>query len=325
MVAPPPCIAIAANAQHNHRVSITGGMNFMQSNSDITSAEEIGAHDVWDAILENKRWVLSASLVAACAAFGVSYLVKPVYKADVLLSPAQNPAGMSGGKSSMAGQLGGLASIAGLASQDTPTTQVYLATLKSRLLTEQFVKEKNLLPVLFAADWDSGTGTWKSSVKKPPTLWDANRLFEKSIRTVVEDKKTSLITMVIAWGDPTLAASWANELVARTNTFLRTVAVERSSRNLRYLQQQLEKTSVIEVRQSIDNLIENEIKTLTLAEGADEYAFWVIDPAVVPEKRSSPDRILFAVGGLALGFICGTLFALFGRRAPAAHCRRTAT
>jgi uncharacterized protein involved in exopolysaccharide biosynthesis len=46
-----------------------------------------------------------------------------------------------------------------------------------------------------------------------------------------------------------------------------------------------------------------------------EYAFKVIDPAVVAEKRSWPNRSLFALLGLFAGGVIGT-FAAFLRRQP---------
>ena len=51
-----------------------------------------------------------------------------------------------------------------------------------------------------------------------------------------------------------------------------------------------------------------------LAHVKTEYAFAIIDPAVVPEKRVWPNRILLAALGLAAGFALGVL-VVFSRRA----------
>jgi uncharacterized protein involved in exopolysaccharide biosynthesis len=50
------------------------------------------------------------------------------------------------------------------------------------------------------------------------------------------------------------------------------------------------------------NLIENQTKSLMLANARDEYAFVVVDPAVPPEKRVRPQRALIVAVGLLLGF-----------------------
>jgi uncharacterized protein involved in exopolysaccharide biosynthesis len=52
-----------------------------------------------------------------------------------------------------------------------------------------------------------------------------------------------------------------------------------------------------------------------LASVRQEYAFRVVDPAVVSEKPSWPNRPLFAVLGFALGLVVGTLVAVL--RTPA--------
>jgi uncharacterized protein involved in exopolysaccharide biosynthesis len=285
------------------------------NDSGLVTHQAITLGDLWTAISAKKTTVLLLSVFLSIAAFGGSYLIKPTYKADVLLSPTKEEEGLAGPKSGLSSAFGGLASLAGISANSSGATQESIATLNSRVLTDAFIREKSLMPLLFASKWDEKAGRWKATnVKKQPGLWDAERYFAKNIRTTIEDKKTGLVTLTVGWRDPLQAAEWANELVARANTMLRNKAAERSKRNLAYLQQQLEKTTVIDVRQSIDHLIENEIKTLTLAEGAEEYAFKIIDPAVVPRLPSAPDRLLYAIGGLILGFIGGSAYAVLAKQ-----------
>lgn len=273
--------------------------------------DEISLHDLWLVIAAQKILIFSLAICFGVIVGAASFAVTPTFRADVLLADSEGDGFGSGSKSAAAGALGNFASLAGIYSESGGESAVSVATLSSRMLTDRFIADKGLLPVLFSSQWDQQNQKWKNSdVKKQPTLWDADRLFGKVIRNVVVDKKTELVTLTITWTDPVQAADWANELVARTNTMLRTKAVERSNRNVQYLQQQLDKTTVIEVRQSIYRLMENEIKTLTLAEGAEEYAFKVIDPAVVPHRRSAPNRILYALSGILLGLVAGVIIAL---------------
>ena len=51
-----------------------------------------------------------------------------------------------------------------------------------------------------------------------------------------------------------------------------------------YLNQELEKTNVAELRQAIYRLIEAQIKQKTLARLRDEYVFRVLDPAAPPDS-----------------------------------------
>ena len=47
-----------------------------------------------------------------------------------------------------------------------------------------------------------------------------------------------------------------------------------------------------------------------LADVREEYALEVIDPAVVPETKSAPDRALICILGALLGGILSVLFVL---------------
>ncbi len=116
--------------------------------------------------------------------------------------------------------------------------------------------------------------------------------------------------MAIQWREPSEAARWANSYVALANEIVRTRALDDSSRNIRYLKEQIPKTDVVEIQRAMYGLMENEAKVNMLANTRKEYAFRVIDPAVSPEERIWPRRTLIVITGGALGGILGVLFAL---------------
>jgi uncharacterized protein involved in exopolysaccharide biosynthesis len=126
-------------------------------------------------------------------------------------------------------------------------------------------------------------------------------LFEARIREVRQDNKTGLVTLEITWSDPKAAAKWANDLVRMTNEVLREKAITESERRLKYLREQAEQTAVLNLRESIYNLIEGEVNRQMLARGSDEYALKVIDPAIAPESSSWPNPLLWAIAGSFLG------------------------
>jgi uncharacterized protein involved in exopolysaccharide biosynthesis len=130
---------------------------------------------------------------------------------------------------------------------------------------------------------------------------------------IKEEELDGLITVTVDWTDPKVAAQWANEMVALANELLRTRAMDESTRNIDYLNQQLSKTDVVEIRLALYRLIENETKQLMLANGKIEYAFTVIDPAVAPEIRVSPKRTLMTLIGFAIGCVLGSIIAFIHR------------
>jgi uncharacterized protein involved in exopolysaccharide biosynthesis len=100
------------------------------------------------------RRVLVGIVAAACGilAGAVSFVMTPVYRASTVLVPASDRG--FGDASAALGQLGGLASLAGIEiGGSNVEVEEALAVLRSREFTEKFIREKNLLPVLFAHKW----------------------------------------------------------------------------------------------------------------------------------------------------------------------------
>ena len=129
--------------------------------------------------------------------------------------------------------------------------------------------------------------------------------------TLKNDSKTGLYTLAIDWKDPKLATQWANELVKRINFHQKQAAIDEAKKSIAYLKNQLNETSVVEMRQAIFRLIEAQTKNIMLANVRDEFAFKVIDPAVVPEKPIKPKKKLIAMLGTIVGFMLGVFLAFF--------------
>lgn len=240
----------------------------------------------------------------------VAFTSEPVYRAEevVLLSQEGDQP-----QSSLSDQLGGLASLAGLSLRGADDRKAEaLGTLKSRSLAESFVRERNLLPVLFASRWDPAREQWREGAKVP-TLWDANKLIADDVLRVFEEKKTGLITVAVEWTDPQLAAQWATDFVDRTNRTLQQAAVERSNRNIEFLKRQLEETEIVGVRLALNNLLESELKTNMLAQRSDDYVFKTIDAAVVPQEKVWPRRALLLAAGFAIGVFAWIVMLVISR------------
>jgi uncharacterized protein involved in exopolysaccharide biosynthesis len=258
-------------------------------------------------LLRRARWIVASFvLLSTLAGVALALTLTKKYTATTVLSPVSNSSsGSLGGLGSVMSQFGGLASLAGLSlSGDTKRAET-LAVLESEALTEKYIQDNNLLPILYAKQWDAGAKRWKvTDPKKMPTLWKANQYFKSKIRTVSSEGKTGIVTLTITWKDPIAAAKWANDLVRLTNEYLRAKAITESERNIAYLNEQAAKTDVVQVKQAIYTILQTEINKEMLARGSDEYALKVLDPAVPPEKPSSLAPVLWVFIGFfgSLGF-----------------------
>jgi uncharacterized protein involved in exopolysaccharide biosynthesis len=252
-------------------------------------------------LIWKRRWLVAGVVVlSAVVSTAASYLVTPKYEASVLLMPVSQD---SGGLNSLISKLGGgLADLAGLASSTRGKEAEEVAFLKSRALVHDYIEQNNLLPVLFPDRWDARTKTWKPGMLgSEPTIWKAVKYFSSSILRV-STNTDGLVTLYITWKDSTQAARWANGLVMMTNDHFRDDAVEEHERNISFLTAAAVQATAVEVKEGIYSLLTQEVKNEMLARGTTQFAFKVVDPAVIPEEHSSPKRIIWLLVGAMLGF-----------------------
>lgn len=244
--------------------------------------------------LGRHRLTLIVCSAIGCAIAVVWALLAPeIYRSEVVVAEANVKNMASGGVMS---QLGGIASLAGINIGGDETGKQDRALLKSRRLAEEFIQRRDLMPVLFKD-------------KSPKnTLWFGVRRFKERMLEIREDTRTELITVTIKARDPRQAADLANSYVALANEVARTRAIEEASGNLAYLESQITKTEVAELQRVLYELVENETKTLMLANARPQYAFRVIDPAVKPDMRDSPKRAIMSLLGMVVGFLAGIGF-----------------
>jgi uncharacterized protein involved in exopolysaccharide biosynthesis len=256
----------------------------------------------WD----QKILVAAISLVIGLFAAYLAFKATPIFRAQVVVTEVHDSALSTG--SSLMGQLGGLASIAGVSLNSGGADAERQAVLESRGLVQEFVKRNNLVPLIIG------------NAAPTNSLWFAVDRFRRNVLDLHEDKVKGTTTITMDWTDPAIAARWANDFVALANDLLRERAIQTSSRNVAYLNKQLAQTGAVEVQRVMYSLIESETKTLMLANGQVEYAFTIVDPAVAPQVRVSPRRTLMIASGLLIGGILGAIIAwirhgIRGRRA----------
>lgn len=266
----------------------------MISSGQISSSDDVDLGALWAVLWDYRLLIAAITTVCGIVAVVIALATKPVYRAEVVITEVRDNMNSTG---SIVGQLGGLASLAGVNLAANSPGRESRAFLQSRSLVEAFIKRYELLPELYR------------NAKKPSTMWRAVQKFRKGILSIREDTRKGITTVSVEWTDANTAARWANDLVALVNELLRTRAMDEAKRNIAYLNKQVAGTNVVELQRVMYNLIENETKTLMLANVRVEYAFEIVDPAVAPEIRTRPQRTLIVAFGAALGFLIGAIAA----------------
>ena len=259
------------------------------------------------------RPILICSVASFAAAVTLAFIMTPVYRAEALL--AFNEDDMSStGLSGLASQFGDLTSLAGLdINRSGNRKEVALALLTSRGFLETFITDKNLLPTLFPGKWNAAAGTWRESRwSSPPTLADGSDYLRDHVLNVAEDRRSGLVRVTVEWRDNVVAAEWANELVSRANEVTRGWAMTDAQESQKYLRAELDRANVVELRESINRLIEAELKKEMVASVRVQYSFRFIDPAKPADTDDfvRPRRLILSLFGLFAGFLLGVGAAL---------------
>lgn len=261
-----------------------------------------------------RLWIVASVLLCGSLFLAVAFFTTPIYRATTVFVPAS--VGLPGGGSLLGGALGSLGDLASLAGVNigggATETEEALAVLRSRQFTEAFVREENLMPRLYPTKWDARRQIWKAGVV-PPTPAQAYKYFDTAIRSVSQDKKTGLITMMIDWRDRLEATQWANELLARLNAEMRARAIAKADASVSYLELELNKTAAIGTRDAISRLMEAQIRQRMIANVTQEYAFRVVDTAIAPDNKDvlKPKKAVILVSGLVLGLLLAVVAVLF--------------
>ncbi|MBU1215152.1 MAG: hypothetical protein KKF58_00160 [Gammaproteobacteria bacterium] len=271
---------------------------------------EIDLLELWHTLLKYKSMILWSGFGAAVLAAAISLTMSNIYRAEVLLAPV-SAEDAKGGLSSALGGLGGLASIAGISLGGGGSTEENLAVLKSRDFLWKFVQTNKLMPILFEDAWDAEKNQWKETdPKKQPGQMDVYRLFnDDGLLKVEQDKKTELVTIAVEWKNAMLAADWANALVTQLNRHLAQQAIARSEDSLKFLNEELMRTPIEEMRKTLYDLIANEQRKAMLANTQKDFAFKVLDQAVEPDKKTKPKRSLIVILAFMMASFAAVMFA----------------
>ncbi len=287
----------------------------MASTADSHYEDELDLRELLLRLWRGRLWIVACGVICLLVSAAIAFTTVPVYRAKTVLTPAGDRDSLGRSLSSALGSLGGLASLAGVDVGGTDAAvEEALAVLTSRAFTERFIEENNLMPELFAKEWDATNKTWKNP-GDAPTLAHAFRIFDSDVRFVERDKKTGLVVLQIDWTDRPKAAAWANSMIQKLNTEMRARAIQQSEASIGFLKNEIANTTVLEIRESINRLLEGQIRQRMLANVTQEYAFRVVDRAMVPDvtDKVRPKKLLMLlVGGILGGFLGAAIVLLHG-------------
>ena len=289
--------------------------------------DEINLQELFYILIKRKWIIFTLTTFFSIAGVLYSLSLPNIYQSKALLSPVDS-------STSLSGSLQNVSSLAGLAGISLPSVGPKSNKIKAinKLNSLSFFKN-NIQPNIFLPDlmaiksWDyvenvisydeniynAVSNSWVRKFEYPkkqiPSSQESFKIFQKLHMNVVEDKKTGFVTLSVKHQSPFVAKQWVELIVNEVNIYFRQKDKLESQKSAAYLNQQISKTNLSEVKQAIAEILQQETQKLALIEATEYYVFDYIDPPVVMEKKSSPTRAIICILAAFLGAALGIIMA----------------
>jgi hypothetical protein len=232
------------------------------------------------------------------------------------------------------GAMQGLSGLAGLAGISLPEGSASQSDQALEVLTSRSFFTEKIYPSIHLPDlmadprWDSETnnlsydddlydavlGQWVREVGFPyqvtPTAQESYDFFVANVLNISTANATRFVTLSVDHVSPYIARDWVELMILEINEQFRVREHELALSSIDYLNNQISITSVVEVRQALSELLQNQIQTSMLTNANPDYVFSVIDPPIPPELKYSPRRSIIVILATLLGGLLGVVAVL---------------
>lgn len=300
--------------------------------SDIDNAgDEIDLRELWNVVWAGKWLISIVTLFFALASTILAINLPDEYKSTAVLAPASTSSASQLGK--LAGQFGGLASLAGINLGDVGVedkTLIAIELTKSWGFLEKFIYDNKIEVEVFAVNrwnrknnelevnrnvYDPENEKWirdfdpDEGESAAPTSWELFEEFEDRVE-ITQDSSSGLVRLSIEYYSPEIAKQWVDKLVIAINSDIKLKDKLDATNSIEYLKRQINETKVTGMQTVFYQLIEEQTKTLMLTEISDEYVLKTIIEAKIPEEPSKPKKFFIIILGMTLGLIVSCAYLL---------------
>lgn len=278
---------------------------------------ELNLKEIFEVILKGKFSILIVSLIFFIGSIIYALTATHIWTSSSTLTVVAD----SNIGSSRSSAMSGLAGIAGIslsnANSGPDRAEVAVSTIKSRDFLKHLLTFDNILPNLMAVknfnkeknqvEYDETKYTQKDGwTQNKPSYLEAMKVYDK-ILSVSVNKKTQFLSISVNHVSPKFAYDLISLIITETNSLQRDRDLKEAEITLGYLFQELEKTQDVDLRLSINQLIESQMKKKMLARVKTNYLLEPLDLPYVPEERTSPRRTMIVL----IGSFSGLIIAIF--------------
>ena len=145
--------------------------------------------------------------------------------------------------------------------------------------------------------------------EESPSILEIYDIYSESLSIFIS-KDTNFIQISFIHPDPIFAKYFVELIVREINDISRKKDLNEAENSILYLKEQLSLTQQSSIKQSINILIEKELKTKMFGNIRNDYIVEYIDAPFLPEKRYSPKRSLIGIIGIMIGLFISLIFII---------------
>jgi len=284
-----------------------------------TTNDQINILETISILYSEFRLITLITSVFALSAIAYSLSLPNLYTSSTVLRLTEDSTNTM---SSLTNQYGGLASMAGITLPGGSNDQSFyiISTLNSKDFLKkilEFPEIKQKLAAIETYDHSTKKFQYNNIIYDENTKkWNKNISYltiHESLKgklKVSQDQKSKFINLSFEHISPEFSYEFLSLLIEQINKITREKDAEKSIKSINYLKNQLDETTQSDVRQTINQLIEMQLKTLMLANIEEDYLFSTIDPPFIPLIKSSPTRPLICILITLLGSLISILVVL---------------
>jgi uncharacterized protein involved in exopolysaccharide biosynthesis len=293
----------------------------MEINKNTISDDEINFREILGIISEKVLSIIFITCIALVFSLVFAISSPNKYISSSLLASTDK-------NNSLSSSLSGFSGLAGMAGISLPQQSASKSDEAIERIKSYNFFNTNILPfikledLLAAEGWDNYSdkvlynpsvfnyedNKWIRKVKYPkktiPSSQEAYKKY-KEIINISQDKNTDFILVSVEHISPNLAKNWVDLIVKNINIEMRKIDQTTSSDAIKFLNESYENTKANELKLIISKLLESQMQNLMLSSSREDYIFTIIQPAVVPEEKSSPNRLLIILLGIIFGLFLG--------------------
>ena len=299
---------------------------------DTNTHDEIDLRELFAVLWGAKTLIISmVSVFGLCSIF-IVLMMTPYYKSETILTLAGDSVQNTG--FALGGSNATLARVAGInlpSSGVTDKGELVVATVNSRSFLKHLMTFEDVLPSLMAAkdfdvskqilifdnnDYDVQTKTWvrqdKPQHQASPSVLETYKEYRDRL-FIHYDDRSGFVTISVEHISPIFAKEFLDLIISEVNELMRQKDLEESTNALEFLKSEMVNTSFVEIKYSINQLIQSQLETQMRAKVREDYVLRKIEPPFTPEEQSSPNSILICIFGTMLGGILSVLWVLYSQ------------